>query len=142
MKKIMKRLSIVFTVFTFTILSTYAHDDGNKSPDKMPPFGPHGGKYTKLTTHYAEVVVRRKKVSVYILERDIKNIAEDASEVSIALEIPKRFKKKIKLNQNKKSLGYLGALSIPKRARRVYFHIRCVLDGKPEYGKLLYEPNR
>lgn len=118
----------------------FGHDDGHNSPDRMPPFGPHGGKYTKLTRHYGEIVVRGRTVTVYILERDIKNVAEDATGVSLVLEIPGRSKKRLRLV--KKGEGYQATINIPRQTRRVYFHIRCVLDKKGEYGKILYEPSR
>ena len=120
--------------------SALSHDDGHSSPDRLPPLGPHGGKYTKLTKHFSEVVVRGKKATVYILERDVKNVAEDATAVALWLEIPGKGKKKLALK--KRGEGYEATVKIPRKVRRVYFHISCKLDGKTERGKLLYEPRR
>lgn len=138
----MKKITTLVCYFLIATTTVLAHDDGHKSPDKLPPFGPHGGKYTKLTKHFGEVVIKGNQITIYILERDIKNVAEDATQVSVTVEIPKKSKKKIKLVQNKKTLGYKGTVKLPKLARRVYFHIRCKLDGNWEKGRLLYEPNR
>ncbi len=128
------------TMLVLFALESFANDEGHKLPDRLPPIGPHGGKYTKLTVHFAEVVVKNNKATVYILERDIKHIAEDASKVSVRLEIPRKGKQTLKLKQNKKTSGYETTISIPRRTRRAYFHIRCMLDNKWEKGKLLYEP--
>jgi len=138
----MRKINLVVLSLVVFMTTLYPHDDGHKSPDKLPPIGPHGGKYTKLTRHYGEIVVKGNRVTVYILEKDIKHVAEDATRVSIKLEIPKKSTKKLKLVKDKKGEGYSAKINIPKLARRVYFHIRCILDKKWEKGKILYEPKR
>jgi len=117
-----------------------AHEEGHTAPDQMPPFGPHGGNYTMLEKHYGEIVVRGGKITVYILEKDLTFVAEDATGVTLAYEMKGSAKKTVKLA--KKGDGYTANLSLPKTARRVTFHISCVLDGKKESGSVIYEPGR
>jgi len=140
MKTIVQLLGTAVLVAAFTTLG--AHEGGHKTPKTLPPFGPHGGQYAKLTKHYAEVVVRGNTARIYILERDIKAVAEDATGVSATLEVPRKFRKRLRLKKQKKTQAYLTRVRIPRGARRVYFHIRCKLDGKWEKGKILYEPRR
>src|SRR5438045_491989 len=49
MKKIFA-LTICLALLAGPILG---HDDGHKTPARLPPAGPHGGKYTKLVRHFA-----------------------------------------------------------------------------------------
>jgi len=142
--KTSKLLSGILTIILSIILirGLYAHDDGHKSPKALPPIGPHGGKYSKLTKHFGEVVVKDNQVTVYILEKDIKNVAEDATKVSATLEIPGKLKKKLNLVKEEDGEGYIATIAIPKSTRRVYFHIQCMLDEMWENGKILYEPRR
>lgn len=121
------------------LFSLQAHDTGHSTPDKLPPIGPHGGNYTKLTRHYAEIVVNDNKVTVYILERDVKHVAEDAENVTVIMKVQRQGRKNLNLTQNKETLGYSAPVDIPRRARRVMFTISCELDGKKEKGTLLYE---
>ncbi len=62
-----------------------AHDEGHEVPDQLPPIGPHGGKYGKMERHFAEITVQGDTVTVYILEPDVKHVAEDATGVTAAL---------------------------------------------------------
>ncbi|MCP4136333.1 MAG: hypothetical protein GY754_35510 [bacterium] len=140
MKKTIFLITTVFFAITCMSMALLAHDDGHSSPDTLPVIGPHGGQYAKLTKHFAEVVVSGKTVTVYILEKDVKHVAEDASAVAAVMKIPGKAGKKLKLV--KKGKGYQAKIKIPRRTRRVYFHISCVLDGKKETGKILYEPRR
>lgn len=138
---IIKRKSFrILITMMIAILTTgiSGHDEGHKLPDTLPPIGPHGGKFNKLTEHFAEVVVKGNQLRVYILEKDVKHVAEDASNVSASLEIPG--KSKTTLNLIKSENGYTANINIPKTTRRVYFHIQCILDKKLEKGKILYEP--
>ena len=135
-RKSLRTLIILMIAILTTSIS--GHDEGHKLPDTLPPIGPHGGKYSKLTKHFAEVVVKGNLIRVYILETDIKHVAEDASSVSATLEIPG--KGKTTLNLMKSGDGYTTKINIPKTTRRVYFHIQCMLDNKLEKGKILYEP--
>jgi len=143
MKKIRKMITTLILV-TSTILMSglFAHDDGHKSPKTLPSRGPHGGKFSKLTKHYGEALVKGKKVTIYILEKDVKNIAEDATRVSVIMVVPGRLKKKLRLAKDKKGGGYSASINIPRNTRRVYFNIKCILDKKWEVGKVLYEPRR
>ena len=133
-------IALITLISTVSVIGLQAHDDGHKSPRTLPPIGPHGGKYTKLSGHYGEVVVKGNQVKVYILEKDVKYVAEDAKRVSVLLEVPGKSKTKLKLTKSGK--GYSARINIPRNARRVYFHIKCMLDKKWERGKVLYEPRR
>ena len=117
-----------------------AHDEGHRPPSVLPPFGPHGGRYAKMTRHYAEIVVRGGKLTVYILEPDVKYVAEDATNVTAALALPGQPNRPLKLTQA--GGGYSTALRLPPGTRRAYFVVSCVLDGKKESGRVLYEPRR
>ena len=139
--KMKNRSLFVFAALIILVSAVWAHDEGHKRPDTLPPIGPHGGKYGQLTVHYGEVVVKAEQVTVYILERDIEHIAEDATRVGLAIEIPGKGKKVLKLSKQKDG-GYKAAVAIPSLVRRVYFYVSCVLDGKKETGKILYEPRR
>ncbi len=142
------RLTAVVTLFVTTIAAPpafttaiFAHDEGHATPDRLPPVGPHGGKYAKLERHFAEVIVRGDRLSLYILEPDVKYVAEDATGVTAAYEIPgKQARREIRLAKSGES--YTARLEIPRGARRVVFFVSCVIDGKRESGRVLYEPRR
>lgn len=119
----------------------FAHDEGHAPPDRLPPVGPHGGKYAKLEDHFAEVVVRGDQLSLYILEPDVKYVAEDATGVTAAYEVPGKSPRR-DIQLAKRGEGYSARLEIPKSARRVVFFVSCVIDGKRESGHVLYEPRR
>ena len=135
----MKKKFIWMILITAFAVELNAHDEGHARPDKLPPIGPHGGKYTELTRHYAEIVVKGNQVKLYILERDVKAVAEDATNVSLELEVKGKKRETVQLTQDKNDLGYAGTINIPSRTRVVHFHIKCMLDGKWETGKLLHE---
>lgn len=115
-----------------------AHDEGHRPPSSLPPFGPHGGRYAKMTKHFAEIVVRGKTLKVFILEPDVKYVAEDASSVTAALALPG--KKAVALKLTKAGDGYTATLDLPPGTRRAHIVVGCVLDGKQESGRVLYEP--
>jgi len=117
-----------------------AHDEGHEIPDTMPPVGPHGGEYTKLTHHFGEIVLRGNMVTVYILEADIKTVAQDASGIKLYYQVPGEARKSVSLQ--KSGPGYRGQIQLPGTARRVTFTIECVMHGKPEKGSLNYEIRR
>ena len=119
----------------------FAHDEGHAPPKQLPPVGPHGGKYAKLERHYGEVVVRGSKVMIYILEPDVKYVAEDASKVTAAYEVPGKVARK-QLTLNKKGEGYEAEIAVPPGSRRIVFTIGCELDGIAESGTVQYEPKR
>ena len=143
MKPIYKGLSgaLVSAAVLLFVTGLAAHDEGHAVPDQLPPVGPHGGKFAKMERHFAEIVVRGDQVTVYILEPDVKHVAEDASGVTAAYAIPGKVQKK-ELSLTKSGEGYTAKLTIPAGSRRVNFHVSCVLDGKRESGVVLYEPKR
>lgn len=130
---------LILSIFLVPIF-LLAHDEGHKRPAEMPVKGPHGGAYGELTKHYAEVVVNDQltEARVYILEKDIKNVAEDATKVTASLEIPRKETVKLTLEKGKDG-GYLANISIPKGTRVAYFQVTCVLDDKKEEGKITWE---
>lgn len=117
-----------------------SHEGSFKDADTIPPFGPHGGRTLKLTRHYAEVAVKTNTVDVYILERDVKTVAADASGVTLSAALPGKNAAAISLS--KKGDGYSGTYTAPPSARRIVFTVNCILDGKKETGKLQYEPRK
>lgn len=122
------------------VASLSAHEEGHEAPSQLPPVGPHGGEFTKLTHHYGEVVLQGNQATVYILERDIKYVAEDASNVGLSYQVPGGGKKTVTLT--KQGEGYSGTVDLPAGTRRVNFFIECSLDGKREKGTLVYELKR
>ncbi|MEQ9366846.1 MAG: hypothetical protein RIF32_21580 [Leptospirales bacterium] len=125
----------------FAATGVFAHDEGHPTPGQLPPIGPNGGKYAKLERHFAETVVKGNTLTLYILEPDVKNVAEDATGVTAAYEVPgKSSRREIKLK--KSGAGYTATISIAPGARRVIFFVSCVLDGKRESGRVVYEPKR
>lgn len=114
-----------------------AHE-GHESPKSLPPVGPHGGKYTKLKNHFAEVTVQGSTASIYILEHDLKGSIQETVTVDVQLEVPGKGKKPLVLVKSKD--GYRSSINIPKGTRRVYFHVTVSIDGSKESGKILYEP--
>ncbi len=119
----------------------YGHDEGHATPGRLPPIGPHGGAYARLQKHFAEVVIRPGAVTLYILEPDVKYVAEDASSVTLAYEIPGLVARR-NLSIAREGAGYSATLQIPATARRVIFYAGCVLDGNAENGQIVYEPRR
>lgn len=119
----------------------FAHDEGHATPGQLPPIGPHGGKYAKMKRHFAEVVVKGNVMTLYILEPDVKFIAEDVSDVTAAYEVPGKSPRR-EINLSKSGTGYTATISIAPGARRVIFFVSCVLDGKRESGRVVYEPKR
>jgi hypothetical protein len=141
-KKTAVRAGALFVACAFVLTAgLFAHDEGHKTPDALPPIGPHGGKYAKMTRHFAEIVVRDGTVTVYILEPDVKFVAEDAADVTAAYEIPGK-QPKTALPLTKAGNGYRAAFRAPSGARRVIFYVGCSLDGKAESGQIDYEPGR
>ena len=116
------------------------HDEGHNAPNALPSIGPHSGRYAKLSKHFAEIVVSGETVTVYILEPDVKFVAEDATQVTLAAEIPGKGRTVLALSPA--GNGYSAAFKIPASARRVTFHVSCVLDGKKESGTIIFEPKR
>ncbi|HSV95945.1 MAG TPA: hypothetical protein VLM75_03310 [Spirochaetota bacterium] len=139
MKKNLTLAVLVVAALALPNLSR-SHEGSFKDADTIPPFGPHGGRTLKLTRHFAEVVVKKSTVDVYILERDVKTVASDASGVTLSAAIPGKNAKSIPLS--KKGDGYTGAYIAPPSARRVIFTVNCVLDGKNETGTLQHEPRK
>ncbi|MEQ9363590.1 MAG: hypothetical protein RIF32_05070, partial [Leptospirales bacterium] len=72
----------------FAASTAFAHDEGHATPEQLPPIGPHGGKYGKMERHFAEAVVKGDSLTLYILEPDVKFVAEDATGVTAAYEVP------------------------------------------------------
>lgn len=114
-----------------------AHE-GHDKPNVLPPVGPHGGKFTKMKNHFAEVVVQGDMAMIYILEDDIKSTPEKLSDVKASLEIPGKGNTNLRLSSM--DGAFHANISIPKNVRRVYFQISAKVDGKLESGKVLYEP--
>lgn len=137
-----KKLSLVIFLLAVLIFpySVRSHEGSFKDAGSLPPIGPHGGKILKLTRHIAEVAVTANSVEVYILERDAKTVAADATAVSITVALPGKSPEAIRLL--KKGDGYSGAYRLTPTARRITFTVRCVLDGKSEIGTLQYEPRK
>lgn len=134
--KMRKRMT-VFIMMMSVFAAAYAHE-GHDKPDVLPPVGPHGGKYTKMVHHFAEVVVTGDMAMIYILEDDIKSTPEKLSDVKASLETPGKGTTSLKLSGTEGA--FHANISIPKNVRRVYFHISAKVDGKLESGKVLYEP--
>lgn len=91
-----------------------------------------------------EIVVEKNTVTIYILEIDIANNAKNAAIVSVFVQFPRMNikKQKLSLDKNQKIFGYSATFQLPPNARRVRFHLRRVLDGKKEMGKIQYEPEK
>ncbi|MCB1319722.1 MAG: hypothetical protein KDK34_05695 [Leptospiraceae bacterium] len=123
---------------SFLTSALWAHDEGHESPGTLPPVGPHGGNYAKMERHFAEVRVSGNRVTVYILEPDVKYVAEDAIDVGLVMELPGQPRRNLSLQ--KVGEGYVANVDIPRTARRVLFHVSCSLDGNPESGTVQYEP--
>ncbi len=137
----MMRMSLqMAAIFLISFASLVAHEEGHEAPGQMPPVGPHGGEYTKLTHHYGEVVIKGNEATVYILEKDVKHVAEDATNVTLSYQVPGGGKKSVTLSA--KGEGYSGTLELPSGARRVTLFVGCSLDGKPERGTIIYEIKR
>lgn len=130
----------ILAALTLSFVSVAAHEEGHEAPGQMPPVGPHGGEYTRLTHHYGEAVITENQVMVYILEKDVKHVAEDATGVSLEYQIPGAGKKPVVLS--KKGDGYSGSIDVPSTTRRLTLFIECTLDGKKEKGSLIYEIKR
>ncbi|MCR9145088.1 MAG: hypothetical protein NXI24_22810 [bacterium] len=137
----LRRLAVVGATLLFAATAIYAHDEGHATPEQLPPIGPHGGKYAQLERHFAEVVVQGGTLTLYILEPDVKHVAEDATGVTAAYQVPGKLARR-ELKLSKSGTGYRAQISIPAGARRVVFFVSCVLDGQRESGRVLYEPRR
>lgn len=133
-----RRAALIACALLLLAGPAFAHEEGHERPDQLPPVGPHGGEFALLERHFAEVVVRGNEVRIYILEPDVKHVAEDASGVTAVLEIPGQNKQSLSLE--KRGEAYVAQISIPPTARRVQFRISCVLDGRRESGVVQYEP--
>ncbi len=116
----------------------FAHE-GHDKPDVLPPVGPHGGKYSKMGNHFAEVTVSGDMAMIYILEDDVKSAPANLGEVTAAIEIPGKGKTNLSLARMDGGMFH-ASVSIPKNARRVYFHVNARVNGKAESAKILYEP--
>ena len=44
----------ILAALTLSFVSVAAHEEGHEAPGQMPPVGPHGGEYTRLTHHYGD----------------------------------------------------------------------------------------
>lgn len=132
---------IIGAAFCLATGVVFAHDEGHTTPDQLPPIGPHGGKYSKMERHFAEITVSGDTLTVYILEPDVKHVAEDATGVTAAYEIPGKSPRR-ELKLGKSGEGYTAKIQIVPGARRVNFYVSCVLDGKRESGRVIYEPKR
>ena len=131
----MKKLTTILTLILvpYVIMSHGNH----KVPETLPPFGPHGGDYAKMSVHYFEILSKSREVSVYILEPDLLSVAEDAVVLSISVRSQYGKYNKIKFQKNGK--GYSGKYKIPTGKCLVYFQVSVKIDGKTEKGTVKLE---
>jgi len=132
------RLCIPLVLFALFAAPIFAHDDHVEKPQELPPIGPHGGEYTQMDRHFAEVVVRGGEARIYILEPDVRQIAADASEVRVEVQIPGQPRRSLSLV--KRGDAYVARIEIPPTARRVQFFVACAIEGRRESGVIQYEP--
>lgn len=141
-----KRLPTLGALLACVLLSGLAsglaaHKEGHETPNRLPPLGPNGGKYGLMKYHFAEVVVRKGEVHVYVVERDLKVIVQNVPALSLAYEIPGR-QKRTTLQLSRSGTGFKAPIDIPRGARRVNFFVTVELEGEKESGVVLYEPRR
>lgn len=127
----------VFFAFAFT---ASAHRGGHKRPGYLPPYGPHGGKYSRLHGYYAEVVVKNGQARVYILERDVKNVAEKIKRVSLRIQFPGKAMRLAKLRYAKSDMSFRTKVSVSRRTRVVYFYVSALIHGRWRSVRIVYEP--
>ena len=122
-----------FILITF---NSFSHGN-HKAPDTLPPFGPNGGDYAKMTVHYFEIISKNREVNVFVLEPDLLSVAEDAVVLSIAVR--SQYGKYSNIRFQKKGKGYLGRYKVPTGKGLVYFQVSVKIDGKVEKGTVKLE---
>lgn len=133
MKKFVTILTLIFT--PYAIMGHGNH----KVLETLPPFGPHGGDYAKMSVHYFEILSKSREVSVYILEPDLLSVAGDA--VVLSISVRSQYGKYSKIKFQKKGNGYSGKYKVPAGKGLVYFQVAVKIDGKIEKGTVKLERN-
>lgn len=138
-KRMVPILMIAAALLVMSDWPASSDENCRTSKGALPAHGPRGGKIVKLDKHCAEVQVNNGQLRVHFLEPDGKG-GVSVKKVAIAMELPG--KPQNKLTVQAQGEGYTSNLIIPANARRATFYISCIIAGKKEKGRYVFEMNR